>query len=181
MSRCIAIVLATSLVCAAAPVAHADPKPRSRLARSDAAESARAKARELATRGALHYNVGRFREALEDYRRAYELYPAPGLLFNQAQCHSKLRNWDLAIFQYRAYLQKKPDASNRAVAEELLRDARVAQRMEQRWCPGAADLDRFRAAPVDDPSSRKFYDRWWFWTTVGVIATSSIVILDRRL
>src|SRR6185503_6165453 len=42
------------------------------------------------------------------------------LLFNIAQSHRQLHQWEPARFNYRQYLNLKPDAPNRAEVEELI-------------------------------------------------------------
>ena len=69
------------------------------------------------------YQLGRFADALGEYSKAYELFAAPPLLFNIAQCHRNLKNWDRAIFFFEGYLAARPAAQNRKFVEELLQEA----------------------------------------------------------
>ncbi len=69
------------------------------------------------------YKVGRFSEALAEYTSAYDIYPTPPLLFNIAQCHRGLKNWERAIFFFDGYLAARPAAENRKVVEELIAEA----------------------------------------------------------
>jgi tetratricopeptide (TPR) repeat protein len=78
------------------------------------------------------YKVGKFDEALAEYSKAYELYPAPPILFNLGQCEMNLKHWDRAIFFYEGYLRARPDAKNRALVEDLLREAHAALDSEAR-------------------------------------------------
>ena len=73
----------------------------------------------------IDYRLGRFRDALGRYTRAYELYPLAGLLFNIGQCHKNLRDYDKAIFFFEGYLRDAPTAANRALVEDLIREARA--------------------------------------------------------
>ena len=73
--------------------------------------------------GDTHYKLGEFAEALAEYTRAYELYPAPPLLFNLGQCHRNLKQWDKAVFFFEGYLRERPTAKNRALVEDLLAEA----------------------------------------------------------
>jgi tetratricopeptide (TPR) repeat protein len=72
------------------------------------------------------YKVGKFDDALAEYSKAYALYPAPPILFNLGQCEMNLKHWDRAIFFYEGYLRARPDAKNRVLVEDLLRDAHAA-------------------------------------------------------
>ncbi len=98
--------------------AHADPKQD-------------AKPHVLA--GDHQYQVGRFDAALAEYSEAYELYSTPPLLFNIAQCHRGMKNWERAIFFFDGYLAARPQATNRKIVEDLIAEAQ-------------AELDRVRDA-----------------------------------
>src|SRR4051812_5477676 len=67
------------------------------------------------------YDVGRFAEALEGFSKAYQLDPRPGILFNIAQCHRQLEDYESAAFAYRRYLAQYPKgrAPSAAVAQPL--------------------------------------------------------------
>ena len=42
-------------------------------------------------KGNMHYNLGRFDEALEEFSAAYEALALPAFLFNLGQCHRHRR------------------------------------------------------------------------------------------
>ncbi len=86
------------------------------LASPSAAEEGRA----LAQRSIVEYDAGDFDKALADAQKAYELDPVAGILFNLGQCHRALRHWEQALFFYRGYLRKKPDARNRDAVVALI-------------------------------------------------------------
>jgi tetratricopeptide (TPR) repeat protein len=94
----------------------------------------RAKAKKLFEDGQVHYTVGRFHEALEDYSKAYELAHLPGFLFNIGQCHRELKEYDRALFFYEGYLREKPEAKNRAMVEDLIAEAKrkIAEQEEKK-------------------------------------------------
>lgn len=197
-----ALILLTfaSLMWAPMNVAHADRDSAKQSRR--AKRKAKAAAIKIATQAKRDYLVGKFAVALATYRRAYEVYPAPGLLFNIGQCHSKLKHWSMAIFSYQAYLRERPKTRNRPVVMELIRDAQAALAKEQdakaarnkrpdRKAQNARQrqLDAQRArqrtlvtpalvtqTPGAQPVASPFYKKWWFWTTVGVVATSGTII-----
>lgn len=107
--RQIAVIVIWAVVLAVAPSpARADNK----------AESA-----SHVTAADTHYQLGRFAEALAEYSKAYELYAAPPLLFNIAQSHRQLKNWERAVFFFEGYLRARPKAKNRPLVEELLADS----------------------------------------------------------
>jgi len=68
-----------------------------------------------------HYEQGRFTEALAEYRKAHSYKRFAAFIFNIAQCYRQLKQWKQSLFNYRLYLSKEPNASNRA---EVLRRIR---------------------------------------------------------
>ena len=156
-------------------------------------EESREAAAEHSRRGRRLYNLGWFQAALEAYSRAYEIYEAPGLLFNIGQCFRHLGDHRRAVFSYERYLRDAPDATNRALVEELIAESREA--LEN----GNASTDEVEqvagVAPADDAADRvaadtqanvevgqteeegseeargraRLHRRWWFWTVVGAL------------
>jgi tetratricopeptide (TPR) repeat protein len=94
----------------------------------------RAEAKKLFERAEVHYAVGRFREALEEYSKAYEMTQLPGFLFNIGQCHKELGDDEKALFFYEGYLRAKPNAKNRRMVEDLILEAKrkIAQLEEEK-------------------------------------------------
>ena len=129
--------------------------------------------RQLAVQAARAYQEGRFADALDMYRHAYDVAPAPELLFNIGQCHFQLKSYEWAIFFYQGYLADQPRADNRKLVESLIAESR---RHLQRRRAGpiftrvALDAGDRPARPGDSPA---FYRRWWFWTAVGVAAVAA--------
>jgi tetratricopeptide (TPR) repeat protein len=121
------------------------------------------------------FELGNFREALEEYERAYQIAPLPGFLFNIGQCHRNLGNLKKAVFSFRHYLRKKPEARNREAVMTLIRE--LEARIE-------ADRQRADSVPVyirpkDPPPPKRprrpvpVYQRGWFWP---VLVTSILVV-----
>jgi tetratricopeptide (TPR) repeat protein len=75
--------------------------------------------------GMTLYDAGDFKKAIEEFRTAYELVPTPGLLFNLGQAYRLEKNYDMALYFYRTYLSRMPDAPNRADV-----DRRIAEMEE---------------------------------------------------
>jgi tetratricopeptide (TPR) repeat protein len=87
-------------------------------------------------RGATEYNLGHFTEAITQFEKAYEIDPAPILLFNIGQCHRQTGNKERALFFYRRYLEQNPKAENRNDVEnrmaELERSIKEEKDLQQR-------------------------------------------------
>jgi hypothetical protein len=96
-------------------------------------------------KGATEYNLGHFGEAIAEFEKAYELDPAPVLLFNIAQAHRQNGNNERAAFFYRRYLEQAPGAANRAEVERRIKDLEEAIRQQseikRRPPPGVAQDD----------------------------------------
>src|SRR5688572_3748581 len=60
-------------------------------------------------RGEIELAAGRYAAALVEYRAAYAASAEPGLLFNIAQCHRALGQYQAAVDNLRAYLKTRPD------------------------------------------------------------------------
>jgi len=120
-------------------------------ARSDA----RAQAKAQVKKGQLDYKLARFEEALADYSRAYELYPAPALLFNLGQCHRNLKNYERAIFFFEGYLREQPriDPDQRALTEDLIAESRAA--LDRQNAEARAAAARFAPPPRASLSARQ--------------------------
>lgn len=90
-------------------------------------------ARALFADGQKAYDLGEFDRALTLYSDAYKLKPLPGFLFNIAQCHRQLGNFERASFFYGRFVDNsKPDAANVGLAKELMADMdrRQAEKVE---------------------------------------------------
>jgi tetratricopeptide (TPR) repeat protein len=96
------------------------------LAQEAPSSDAQQEARQLATRARRDYDAHRYAAALRHYERAYELYAAPGLLFNLGQCHRELGHHELAIDHFERYLAARPDAPNRGIVRDLIEESRRA-------------------------------------------------------
>ena len=79
-------------------------------------------AKKQAKTATLDFKLGRFQEALEGYSKAFELFPAPSLLFNIGQCQRNLKNHERAVFFFEGYLREQPTAANREVVLDLIRE-----------------------------------------------------------
>src|SRR5579884_3926042 len=125
------LVLALALVL---PVVKAQPsfaqarhhKPDSEQEKKDA------EARDHYEKGLTHYNLGEFDPAVEEFKKAYELSNAPGLLFNIAQVYRAKEDYKQALYFYRTYLRLQPDAPNRADVEARIADLEKMQAEKQR-------------------------------------------------
>jgi tetratricopeptide (TPR) repeat protein len=148
-----------------------------------------------------NYNLDEYAAALAEFREAYRIKPDPSFLFNIAQCHRKLGQNEAALDYYRKYLRNLPDAPNRADVERMVAELHAKEAAPQPDAtptptpapvvtptPAPAPpphLDAPTPAPeaaliatpaAPPPPSTPVYERWWFWTGVGVVVVSAVVI-----
>ncbi len=162
---------------ALAPILLAGAAPR--VAFAEDAETKAAK--KHFERGQKLYNLGKFADALDEYQKAYDAKPIPQILFNIAQCHRGLGDYDSAIFSYKKYLQLLPDADNRDKVERTIAD------LEDKQAKGEAHkmgIDRPTRPPPEQPPDpppadshdhpgAPVYKKWWFWTGVAVVGVAA--------
>jgi tetratricopeptide (TPR) repeat protein len=157
---------------------------------------ARAQAKAAVTQAQIDYKLGLFQSALDGYRRAYELFQVPVLLFDIGQCHRNLGNPEKAKFFFEGYLREETrmDPERRRLTEELIVEAAAALERQQAAAaaaraatsprPRRSGRPRIRLEAVDDrPTApqlgldaaaserapgdhRSILRRWWFWTAV---------------
>ena len=142
------------------------------------ASDGEAEARVHFQKGMAAFELGKFQEALAEYERAYELAPLAGFLFNIGQCHRNLGNHAKAIFSFRLYLRKKPEARNREAVETLISDLEAKQGAEARRKKARVPVYVPETRPVlppPPPPPTPIYKRWWLWTLVAAAAGGAAV------
>jgi tetratricopeptide (TPR) repeat protein len=117
--RAVALALGMTAAIAASriPSAIAQEKPP-----SASGSELRARARAKHRQGVAAYQARRYDEAASAFQQAYDLAPAPGLLFNLAQAHRGRgpSACPEALDAYRAYLRAEPQAANQKYVEEQI-------------------------------------------------------------
>jgi hypothetical protein len=92
--------IALVLLVAAATTARAEPKPAPALVKQ---------AKVHYRQGMAFHQSGRYDDAIQEYRAAYELIPQPELLFDIAQAYRLKGDRSTAIEYYRRYLDVAPN------------------------------------------------------------------------
>jgi tetratricopeptide (TPR) repeat protein len=177
--RALAALLALLLAASAAPPRAAAEQP-----------NATAVAKKHFYRGEKLFALGRFRDALAAYERAFEAEPLPELLFNIGQCHRNLGDYRSAVFSFRKYLRLVPEADNREAVEKLIGELEAEMKRadaEARARARASEPDpaarALRPSPSDkaDKPGSPLYKRWWFWTGIVALGAggTAAVLLSR--
>ena len=98
--------------------------------------------KQLYERATRAYDVGKYNEAIEEYRKAYEIGGDPPMLYNIAQAYRLNDEPEEAVRFYRRYLQRAPNARNREDVERKFVHRGLEREPHKRWADAAA----FRAA-----------------------------------
>ena len=78
-------------------------------------------ARATYQRGQAEYNLGNYTDALKLFEEAYRIKAVPQLLFNIAQAHRQLGDFQRSVLAYRSYLRNaSPNDPNAKRAKELM-------------------------------------------------------------
>ncbi|MEQ8983130.1 MAG: tetratricopeptide repeat protein [Deltaproteobacteria bacterium] len=179
------IALALSLVFLAPTVAEA-------VSKRD-----RTRAKRFARRAARSFKLKRYKQALRDFERAYDLVELPALRYNIGQCHLLLGHYDDAIASFERFLEESPDTPYandvRALIAEA--DAEIEKRKPKPEVPiveeepAIAVLDDPPppvvppppspavttpppAPPVAEPGDDDGFPMWVVWAIVGGVAVA---------
>jgi tetratricopeptide (TPR) repeat protein len=130
------------------------------------------------------YQLGRFEEAIAKYERVFEITSHPSLLFNLAQCHRQLSNYERAAFFYERYLATaKAPIPNEQLARELLTE--MTQKRDEKAAADKAAAEAKAKAEAEaqaerarqeaeakrlmekPPEVKPVTQQAWFWVVVG--------------
>src|SRR5437899_5609514 len=87
-----------------------------------------------AARAKVHYDLGEYEKAAEEYILVYRIRPLAPLLYNIAQSYRQAGQYEKAKQFYKSYLRESKDAtaSNRAAIEKAIREIEELQAKERR-------------------------------------------------
>jgi len=147
----------------AAPEAPASPARAAAAPGQTAAEHATdIETAEHVAQGRRLYLLGRYQEAIAEYRRAYELRADPEFLFDAAEAYRDLGATEQALFYYNRYLAAAPRAPNRDLVEDRVAELEMLRGPSPATAPTPAAAGGPKARPTP------LWRRWWLWTAVGV-------------
>jgi tetratricopeptide (TPR) repeat protein len=93
---------------------------------ADDSQSVNPEARLYFERGVRAFETGRFREAVELFRRADRVEPSPLLSFNVAHAYERMKDDTSALAAYREYLRRLPRAQNRFEVSQRIAELELA-------------------------------------------------------
>jgi tetratricopeptide (TPR) repeat protein len=159
-----------------------------------AAEPPEERARSLAAEGRKAFEAEDYALAIERYEAAYQLKPAPGLLFNIGQCHRKAGRYDEALGYFRRYLDSMPPQSQAKVTEEVIAEveAQRYERLKQEAAERTRQAEELRVAAAraeaELASQRLAFElsrreapptpltqRWYLWAGVAAVVIAGAV------
>jgi tetratricopeptide (TPR) repeat protein len=128
--------------------------------------------------GITRYDLGDFDGAIARFEEAYKTFPNPSILFNLGQAHRQKKEYERAVFYFHAYLRNKPDAPNRDVVEQLIKELDgliAAQKKSSERPPTGVQTPSGVPAPrvaVADAPPRRWYEDKIGWAVggAGVVA-----------
>src|SRR3989442_11369751 len=99
-----------------------------------AQDSSLEEAKAHAARAKVHYDLGEYEKAAEEYILVYRIRPLAPLLYNIAQSYRQGGQYEKAKQFYKSYLRESKDAtaSNRAAIEKAIREIEELQAKEGR-------------------------------------------------
>ena len=89
---------------------------------SRAQDSSIEEAKAHAARAKVHYDLGEYEKAADEYILVYRIRPLPALLYNIAQSYRQAGQYDKARQFYKSYLREAKDAPNRDAIERAIRE-----------------------------------------------------------
>jgi len=139
----LAALISAALLLASA--GQAAEEPVSKQAATSAANLE--EARQHAAKAKVHYDLGEFDKAAEEYILVYRLRPLPALLFNIAQSYRQAGQYEKAKQFYKAYLRENPDPQSSAAVKKALKeiDELLAKERKTKESPPAG----IREAPAE--------------------------------
>lgn len=145
---------------------------------------------EHVAQGRRLYLLGRYQDAIAEYRRAYELRADPRFLFQIAEAYRQLGATEQALFYYERYLAGAAAGPAGAAAgpDRAVAEQRVAEIESLRAAPPPASPSAGVVAgpgATAGPGARRptpIWRRWWLWTAIGVAlaaGTTAAVLAGR--
>ena len=139
-----------------------------------ASTPAEAEIDEHVAQGHRLYQLGRYQEAIAEYRRAYELRADPPFLFQIAECYRQLGATEQALFYYDRYLAGAADGPDRDAAEERVSELESLRARP----PVATPPPGLIAAPGGGTAkpATPLWRRWWVWTAIGAALAAGVTL-----
>ncbi len=161
------------------------------LAASAHAEDMAATAeRKAFSAGMKHFDLGEYREALEQFKEGYRIQEDPVFLYNIAQSYRALGDDKSALRYYRLYRAREAHAPNGEEVDRKIAALQAAIAEHDKTAPSpttaapspsaTSPAPAVAATPSESvarsaaPHATPLYKKWWLWTVVGVVAAGAV-------
>jgi hypothetical protein len=111
------LLAALAALAPGAAIAQRTPAPSPAPAAAPAPDESTEKMRDAFEKGQDLYEQKKYEDAAAKFREAYSHKPAASLLFNEAVCYEKMRNYGKAASLFRRYIQESPNARDKDKVE----------------------------------------------------------------
>lgn len=103
--------------------------------------------------GHAAFKAGQFKRAIQRFEHANMLDSSSVLIYNMARCYSELGEAEKAIYHYKLYLTREPDASDKADVERRIRvtEALLKKLSEAKAQPKPASAPASKPTPQTQP------------------------------
>ena len=112
LSRCCSLVLVATLLTGGA----------GRAQEGAAKDPALEEARSHVNKAKVHYDLGEYEQAAEEYILVYRIKALPALLFNIAQAYRQAGQYEKAKQFYKSFLRESPDQKSKPVIEKAIKE-----------------------------------------------------------
>jgi tetratricopeptide (TPR) repeat protein len=144
-----------------------------------------APARAAFLEGKTAFEAGHFAEALDRFRVSYRLSGQPALQFNIGLAADRLREDAIALQAFERYLRENPDGEDRPEVQQRVEALRASMERKRALSAERAASDANAKPTHVEPmtahvpaseahASSSVFERWWFWTAVGVVVAGGI-------
>jgi len=163
----LAAALTPAVALAAAPDATPPANDPGAISDTDAHVAA------AAALGERLFKLGRYDEAVAEYRRAYELRADPRLLYHIAECYRELGAKQQSLFYYERYLAAAPEAPERDEVLDKITELEGPRLLRAR--PRMV-MESDAAPPTP------LWRRWWVWGAVAAVVAAGVTaaLLSRQ-
>lgn len=151
--------------------------------KSDADLAKDNKAREHYLRGQRYYSEGDYKTAISEFQRAYDLSGRPKLLFNLANAHERLANYEQAIALLRTYAKTVPSYEHDAIARRIRNIEKRADENSLKDVPpnpatsDGGDVNALEPSPLDTVSLAPSTSDTASGSTLGWVLVGTGVVL----
>lgn len=137
--------------------------------------------------GSEKFRAGLYRDAIDEFQKAYALVRSPEILYNIGKCHEALKNDDEAIYHYEMYLRFYPTAED---SEDVRHRINVLRELKQldgnspEQSPAQSDLEKpteTKPKPTETKpegiDGDKPESKWWHGLRIGATMGATFPLL----